>query len=243
MPRTNKDSLCERIRAGRAKSGLSQQELADKLGVSQPLVSLWERGKHPDSEQIKRLQAVLGGITEDEPATEQSLPPVSIWLSRALSKRNLTPNELAKTSGVSAPTIYNLLNGGAQNPQQRTLTKLESALKERFERTAEELESYKVTGIGELIDFNPHDPSDQPAKPGVYVFYDVSGRPIYVGKASNIKDRVDDHKEKFWFKQPIVQTAAYIEISNNQLRDQVETVLIQFLKKNAVINKNKTARD
>ena len=72
---------------------------------------------------------------------------------------------------------------------------------------------------------------------------DISGRPIYVGKASRIKDRVDDHKEKFWFKQPIVQSAAYIEIGDARLRDQVETVLIQFLKNNAVINKNKSARD
>jgi transcriptional regulator with XRE-family HTH domain len=243
MPRAKTDSISERIRSGRSKSGLSQQELAEKMGVSQALVSLWERGKQPDAEQVERLEAVLGGITEDEPATEQSLPPVAIWLGRTLSKRNLTVNELAKKSGVSAPTIYNLLSGGAQNPQQRTLTKLESAVGEKFERTAEERESYEVSGIGELVDFNPHDPSDQPMKPGVYVFYDISGRPIYVGKATNIRDRVDDHKEKFWFKQPIVQTAAYIEIRDKQLRDQVETVLIQFLKNNAVINKNKTARD
>lgn len=59
----------------------------------------------------------------------------------------------------------------------------------------------------------------------------------------NIADRLGDHGEKFWFKSPIVQTAAYIEISNKILRLQVETVLIQFLKNNAVINKNKTARD
>lgn len=236
--------MAERIRAGRAKSGLLQQELAEKLGVTQPQISLWETNKQqPESDQIKRLQAVLGGITEDEPLTEQSLPPVAIWLARALSKRNLTVNELAKTSGVSAPTIYNLLSGGAQNPQQRTLTKLESVVKEKFERTEQERESYEVIGIGELIDFNPHDPADQPAKPGVYVFYDISSRPVYVGKATNIKDRVDDHKEKFWFKQPIVQTAAYVEIGDKQLRDQVETVLIQFLKNNAVINKNKVARD
>lgn len=96
--------------------------------------------------------------------------------------------------------------------------------------------------MAELIDFNPHDPTDQPNKPEVYVFYDISGRPIYVGQANNIADRVDDHKEKFRFKQPIVQTAAYIEMGDKKLRDQVETVLIQFLKNNAVINKNKTAR-
>lgn len=237
-------SVGQRIRAGRAKSGLSQLELAEKVGVSQPTVSLWELSKQkPDSAQIERLEAVLGGITKEEESSEQSLPAISIWLARALSKRNLTANELARKSGVSAPTIYNLLNGGAQNPQQRTLKSLEAALGEKFERTEQEKESFEVSGIGELIDFNPHDPTDQPNKPGVYVFYDISGRPIYVGKATNIADRVGDHKEKFWFRQPIVQTAAYIEIRDKTLRDQLETVLIQFLKNNAVINKNKTARD
>ena len=226
-------SVGQRIRAGRAKNGLSQLDLAEKVGVSQPK-------QKPDSAQIERLEAVLGGITKEEESSEQSLPAISIWLARALSKKNLTANELARKSGVSAPTIYNLLNGGAQNPQQRTLKSLEAALGERFERTEQEKESFEVSGIG---DFNPHDPTDQPNKPGVYVFYDISGRPVYVGKANNIADRVDDHKEKFWFKQPIVQTAAYIEIPGKTLRDQVETVLIQFLKNNAVINKNKRARD
>jgi transcriptional regulator with XRE-family HTH domain len=234
----------QKIRAGRSKSGLSQQELAEKLGVSQAQVSLWELGRaKPDQKQIEKLELVLGGITEEEGPADQSLPPIALWLSKALSKNNLTVHELAKKSGISPPTVYNLLSGGAQNPQQRTLKKLETALKERFERTEEEKEAFEVQGIGELIDFNPHDPTDQPVKPGVYVFYDISGRPIYVGKAKNIADRVDDHKDKFWFKQPIVQMAAYIEIADGKLRDQVETVLIQFLKNNAVINKNKTARD
>ena len=113
-----------------------------------------------------------------------------------------------RKSGISAPTIYNLLNGGAQNPQQRTLKKLEAALSEKFEGQDAPTEK-EVPGIGQLIDFNPHDQADHPNKPGVYVFYDISGRPIYVGKATYISDRVDDHKEKFWFKQPIVEGSVY----------------------------------
>jgi transcriptional regulator with XRE-family HTH domain len=50
-------SLGQRIREGRAKSGLSQLELADKVGVSQPTASLWELGKQkPDPAQVKRLE-------------------------------------------------------------------------------------------------------------------------------------------------------------------------------------------
>jgi hypothetical protein len=57
-----------------------------------------------------------------------------------------------------------------------------------------------------------------------------------------IRTRVKDHADKFWFKLPIVQTAAYVEIRDPQLRDQVETLLIKFLKKNAIINKYKLHR-
>ncbi len=40
-----------------------------------------------------------------------------------------------------------------------------------------------------------------------------------------------------------VKTGAYIEIPDSTSRDQIETVLIQFLKNNALINKQKTVRD
>jgi len=223
--KTADQSLGDRIREGRLTSGLSQQELADKVRVSQPTVSLWELGRsRPDASQIEKLEAVLGVISREAEDPDQSVSPISIWLTRTLSKKNLTANELSRKSGVSAPTIYNILNGRAQNPQQRTLRRLEAALNERFEGVEQENELAAVSGVGELIDFNPHDPSVKPNKAGVYVFYDISGRPIYVGKATNIADRVDDHKEKFWFKAPIVQTAAYIEIPDRTLRDQVETV-------------------
>ena len=93
-----------------------------------------------------------------------------------------------------------------------------------------------------MIDFDPYDAKEIPNKPGVYVLYDISQRPIYVGKANKISGRLHDHSSRFWFKRPLVETGAYIEISNEELRDQIETVLIQFLKNNAVINKQKTVR-
>ena len=77
----------------------------------------------------------------------------------------------------------------------------------------------------------------------MYVLYDISQRPIYVGKATKISSRLNDHSSRFWFKRPLVETGAYIEIQDPALRTQIETVLIQFLKNNAVINKQKTVRD
>ena len=43
-------------------------------------------------------------------------------------------------------------------------------------------------------------------------------------------------------RPPIVQNAAYVGISNKALREQVEKVLIKFLKSNAVLNKQNVDR-
>ena len=84
-------------------------------------------------------------------------------------------------------------------------------------------EEQSIEGLGQLTDFDPHDANDRPTCPGVYVFYDISNRPIYVGKAKNISTRVRGHADKFWFKYPIVSHAAYVEIRDETLRNRVLT--------------------
>jgi transcriptional regulator with XRE-family HTH domain len=191
------------------------------------------------------LNEVLGGLTPaSEAITEaESQTPVAAWLSRALAKKDLTVGELAAKADVSGPTVYNILAGRAQNPHPKTIAALERALGDTFESKQEAQEASEIAGIGQLIDFNPYDQKEIPAKPGVYVLYDISQRPIYVGKASKIAARLNDHSTRFWYKRPLVETGAYVEIPNAVLRDQIETVLIQFLNNNAVINKHKTVRD
>lgn len=236
--------ITTRIRERRIANGLSQAELATRLNVSQPTISTWEQGKfRPDGAQLKLLESILGGITKAEEGEEESQTPMSAWLSRAMATKKLTATELAGRADVSVPTIYNILSGRAENPHQKTLQSIEKALGEEFEARDEVHKPSNNIGIGELIDFDPYDEGQVPQKPGVYVFYDISQRPIYVGQGANIAIRIKDHSEKFWFKRPIVEIAAYIEIQDKNLRNQVETVLIGFLKSNAVINKNKTARD
>ena len=98
------------------------------------------------------------------------------------------------------------------------------------------ISEYDLQGNMVLQDFDPHDEENLPQVAGVYVLYDVAERPLYVGQGNNIKDRICAHSEKFWFKKPIVETGAYIEIGDAELRRQVETLLIKFLKSNAVLN-------
>lgn len=53
------------IRAARLACGLSQQDLADRLGIASITVSKWERGVHtPSWETLVQVAEVLGGQME-----------------------------------------------------------------------------------------------------------------------------------------------------------------------------------
>lgn len=244
---TRIDSIGATIRMRRASNGLSQKELADKMRVSQSLVSQWEGGRQkPSRDQIEKLDGILGGVSTDDAAiTDDGLSPVGAWLSKARLKKGLTANELAKKARVSPATIYNLESGRAENPHQETIKALEGALGEPLDLESERevKASGEIKGLGEFVDFDPYDETHLPNKAGVYVLYDISQRPIYVGQGGSIARRIEDHHEKFWFKRPIVENGAYVEISEKRLREQVETILIKFLKKNAVINQKKVDRE
>jgi transcriptional regulator with XRE-family HTH domain len=243
-------SLGKHIRRARIDQGLSQGTVADKLKTAQATVSNWETDKsRPSEAQLKRLEKLLGLV---RPGRPQSTDDGSLdgtrafgrWLERARESAGLSISELAEASGVSVPAIYNIESGRSPNPRATTRAKLERALNLDTPQDVVEVaeEASAIEGLGPLTDFDPHDSDDRPKRPGVYVFYDVSDRPIYVGKGSDIAKRVKDHEEKFWFKYPIVSTAAYVEITDETLRHQVEQVMIKFLKTNAVINKQSVER-
>lgn len=120
---------------------------------------------------------------------------------------------------------------------------MEKALGKLPEDAAQEAaEDASISGLGSLEDFDPHSDDERPPGPGIYVLYDISERPIYVGEGSNVKKRIRDHEEKFWFKRPIVETASWIRVDESTLRSQIEAILIKFLKSNAVINKQHVER-
>jgi transcriptional regulator with XRE-family HTH domain len=162
-----------------------------------------------------------------------------------LNKKGWTAVELAEKSGVSQATLYNLQNGRAENPGRSTIEKLERVLGQPMPNDVKEEieEGSEIQGLGELIDFDPHDQSEIPSEPGVYVLYDITERPIYVGQATVISRRIREHGDKFWFRRPIVNNAAYVRVADKTIREQVERILIKFLKKNAVINQQGVDRE
>ena len=236
------DLTAKKIRELRASSKLSQADLAAKLGVSQGAVSIWERGKGIPTEKISQeLKRVLTGATA--PEENPIVSPISAWVTSARISKRLSVGELAEKSGVTPPAIYRIEAGITRNLRDGTKRKLEKALGEMPKAAAKEAaDEALVSGLGSLEDFDPHSDDKRPAEPGIYVLYDISERPVYVGEGSNIKKRIRDHEEKFWFKRPIVDSASWIKVHDDKLRKQIETILIKFLKSNAVINKQNVHR-
>lgn len=230
----------------RTSIGISQAELGRQLGVTQTTISNWESGKTaPSKEQLGLLAKALGSEARAGSSAITQGGGYGEWLETARVQKGLTRNDLAAASGVSAIAIYNIETGRTENPRPSTRDKLEKALGVRappaiVKAAAEEAD---IPSLGQLLDFDPHDENDYPAEPGVYVFYDVSDRPVYVGQSSDIRKRIrSDHSEKFWFRTPIVYKASYVRVDDSTLRQQLESTLIKFLKSNAVINRQLVSR-
>lgn len=231
----------ETLKRARLQAGLSQKELADKVGVTQTYISTWETERRvPSEEHFNKLQKVVDLDIDSEVGPS----PIGAWLVKARNKKGLSAIELAEKAGLTFPTIYNIESGRSPNPHQSTVEKLEKALGEVVpEDTSQEAKSEAtIEGIGQLVDFDPYAEEYLPKQPGIYVLYDISERPIYVGEGESIKKRILDHGEKFWFKPPIVEKGSFLVIKEKALREQMEKVLIKFLKSNAVLNKQHVER-
>ena len=119
----NTGIISERIRKGRKVKGLTQAELAERLGISDMTVRRWEGGKSsPRMEEISMLSKELEIPTEylmglnDVPSTTASLPkkeeetkipPMSYWGGIIDNAR------IVATSGQNLGLIYSLLADAA----------------------------------------------------------------------------------------------------------------------------------
>lgn len=226
------------IKAARKAAGLSQAALGEKVGVTQGAISSWETGRVvPPPDQLLTLRRVFA-VGAPRAATTSASEAYGGWMRDRREDSGLTREALAAASGVSAVQIFNIETGRTTNPRGSTRAALERALNESApaELVQAVQESAEIQGVGRMVDFDPHSEDDFPREPGIYVFYDISDRPIYVGKSANIRDRVRGHVDKFWYRSPIVEKAAFVRVDDATLRGQLEETLIKFLKSNAVIN-------
>ena len=245
-------SFGERVRRTRIRNAMTQADLGAKIGVTGATISNWETGKVvPDGKQKNELKKVLGGFNAEAPeapdqiSVESGPSAFAVWLNKTRLDKKCSVAEISEASGVSAPAIYNIESGRIANPRAETIRRLEKALGSELSNEAKQeiQQEATINGVGELRGFDPHNEDDLPTGAGIYVFYDISDRPIYVGQSGDLRTRIRAHKkDAFWFRSPIVQTGASVEVNDEDLRVKVETLLIRFLKSNAVLNKQNVDR-
>ena len=94
--------LQEKILYCRKRSGMSQEELAEKVGVSRQAVSKWELGDAvPELDKLVALARVFGVTTdwllsEEEPAPEPETPPRQTQTAAAPSWVDALPGTIGR---------------------------------------------------------------------------------------------------------------------------------------------------
>jgi transcriptional regulator with XRE-family HTH domain len=224
------------IRTYRKKKRLSQKKLAEKLGVTQPLVCWWEQGTaRPSNEMLEKLSAILEADLEEELRSD-----LGDWLLKKREELKLTREQLAKKAGISPLTIYFIENGTTKSPQDSTLKGLEKALGQLPASLREGVE--ETRGVGDFEFLGPF-PIDQWAEnigegkiPCIYVFYDSLNRPVRIGETEDLKRRMKDYALMYWFRSPTAETFAYVIVKDAKFRSQAEKVMIKLAGAHAIFN-------
>jgi transcriptional regulator with XRE-family HTH domain len=241
--------LGQAIKNARLREAWSQAKLAERLGVTQTLVSFWENGKTVPSAAHQTLLERLLGIgsgrdagREDEGPDQRSA--FAAWLLRTRQAKEMSVPELAAASGLSPLALYRIESGQTESPRQSTIARIEKALGSKVDADvagAIQRES-TVEDVGEWSEFDPHSDEELPDGGGVYVLYDATERPIYIGMSEDIGRRIREHSMKKWFIQPVVSAAGAIQIADKKLRRQVEKALIKVLGRSLLINQQDTGK-
>lgn len=136
--------LKERLTYLRQKNGLSQNALADAVGLSRQAISRWETGAAvPSTENLIRLSQLYGvplnELVSNQPDdTEKIPPPVQISHRPIQWKKLIVPGLFVMV--LLALLLISLFSLFMDRPEQTTDTNLES------------LESVDVSELGELME-------------------------------------------------------------------------------------------
>ncbi len=95
--RLNKmDDFSTQVRDRRLKEGLSQQELADRVGISRNYLSQIERGQSVNlSWQLREKLAAILGLHDQPPTPTEGLADLPPSLATFAQSANLPPDDVA----------------------------------------------------------------------------------------------------------------------------------------------------
>lgn len=168
------------------------------------------------------------------------------WLNEQMEEKDVSIARLSELSGITYQGIWNIVEGNTKSPRDETRKRLAKALNSRIPKNVEESSEEQRSAIPgyDWADFTPSDLETVPEQPGIYVFYDITDRPVYVGKShSNVRLRIKDHSTRFWFKEPLVVRGAFLHVPDKDACSKIEMILIKFLGKHALLNQKGAVRD
>lgn len=140
----------EDIRTARETEGLTQSELAERAGVSQPLIARIEsEDVDPTIDTLYSVVSALNSSTAelDEEKVTITMPSV---LKDARERTGYTQGELAEVADVSQPLISRIERQDV-NPRASTLRELFSHLQPRSESSGD-AGSTQFTADSELVE-------------------------------------------------------------------------------------------
>lgn len=131
----------EKLKVLRKKKGLTQQQIADKIGVNRGSYSNWEKGKREPSFENLSMLACIFDVSIDFLLSEyleiskeaylklkeEKKNLFSVRLKELRLKKGLTQTELGEKVGVKQSTFTNWENG-KREPSYENLVKLADLL-------------------------------------------------------------------------------------------------------------------
>jgi transcriptional regulator with XRE-family HTH domain len=200
-----------------------------------------EEMKNKIHQAIERLSS---SKTEQYPKIETvstNADDFSDWLNQEIIRKGISKNQLAKNAGCHPTTITNIISGRIQTPSKDMISKISNALNIQVPENVTDKVNQSSTFDGKTniwTDFNPFDIESVPKQPGVYALFGPTDVVLYVGQSKNVNGRIKQHSEKKWFIPEVIDTGLCFFEEDKILRNNLEKILITFLKSNAWLNKS-----
>lgn len=225
--------------------------MGEKLGISQGYVAQIENESVNASPRVTQKILELSGQSraEIESALKKAAEKESDfgdWVQERRAKLGLSRQELADKAGIPYITLYFIEKHETESPRQATIDAIKKVLGELPKDVQTEVVDSAQGGFGEYqgpFPFKEWESSIDDKTPGIYVFYDVSNRPVYIGESKDIKRRIYEHDREFWFKPPVVHKVAYLVVKDDDIRARLEAAMIALVGEHAILNKQHTRRE
>jgi transcriptional regulator with XRE-family HTH domain len=204
--------------------------------------------KSPSEEMKNKIHEAIERLNSSKTEQYPRMEPVSTnannfskWLNQEIISKGISKNQLAKNAGCHPTTISNIISGRIQTPSKDMIGKISSALDTQVPEnvTNQVKKSSAFDGKTDIwTDFNPFDIESVPKQPGVYALFGPTDVVLYVGQSKNVNGRIKQHSEKKWFIPEVIDTGLCFFEEDKNLRNNLEKILITFLKSNAWLNKS-----